>query len=723
MSFYASYPSTGGGGGVPVYASIGVFPTGSVTGQLGVAADTGNLYEWNGSSWILLASEGAALSLGNLDAQAGTAKGAALTGGVLSMQSASATVPGLVNNTTQTLSGVKTFSSAPNLSSLTASLPLQLDASKNIVSAAIDLSGTEATGILAAARFPALTGDITTASGALATTLATVNSNVGSFGSTSTSVSLTVNGKGLVTAASAASIQIAESQVTNLVTDLAGKQATGNYITALTGDGTATGPGSVALTLATVNGNVGSFGGASSVPSVTVNAKGLVTAASATAVVAPAGTLSGTTLNATVVTSSLTTVGTIGTGTWAGTTVAVLHGGTGVTTVTTAPTATAFAGWDSNKNFSANNLLDGYATTATAAGTTTLTVASTGQQIFTGVTTQTVVLPAVTGLALGTNYYITNLSTGVVTVQSSGANTIQAMASNSQLIVTSIATSGTGTAAWTWIYTSVAATGLPLTNPMTTGGDVIYGGASGVPTRLANGSLNQVLISAGGTSAPTWGRTPTLNQGTLGIFTSSGTFNTSSTSSTSTIYEYEVIGGGGGGGGANGTAAAGGGGGAGGMCRGTFTSVAASTAITITVGAAGTGGTSAGGTGGTGGTSSIGTPVSVSGLGGIGGSGSTSATTGSAVGGAGGSTSGSPGLSQTGAMGETGYAFVTALAGLQGGCGAASYYGGGGVGGSSSGGDGSAGIAFGSGGGGGIFTANAGSAGAAGFVFIRQLTP
>jgi len=47
-------------------------------------------------------------------------------------------------------------------------------------------------------------------------------------------------------------------------------------------------------------------------------------------------------------------------------------------------------------------------------------------------------------------------------------------------------------------------TGTLMANPMTTGGDVIYGGASGAPTRLANGSIGQVLTSAGGTSAPTW---------------------------------------------------------------------------------------------------------------------------------------------------------------------------------------------------------------------------
>jgi hypothetical protein len=91
-------------------------------------------------------------------------------------------------------------------------------------------------------------------------------------------------------------------------------QVAGNYITALTGDVAATGPGSVAATLATVNANVGSFGSSTAIPSFTVNGKGLITAASSNVVVAPAGTLTGTTLASNVVTSSLTSVGTLSAG-------------------------------------------------------------------------------------------------------------------------------------------------------------------------------------------------------------------------------------------------------------------------------------------------------------------------------------------------------------------------------------------------------------------------
>jgi hypothetical protein len=350
-NFFAKYPINGGSGGVPIYATFAAFPSGSQAGDLAVAADTGILYEWNGSAWAPIASPGGALSVGTFDSQAPVAQGLQIVSTVLYAQSATALFPGMVNTSTQTFAGNKTFTGtigASNLSGTnTGDVTLGTANGLSLVGQALSLalSSTSTVGALSAADWntfngkqasgnyiTALTGDGTAAGpGSVALTLATVNSNVGSFGSATQVTALTVNAKGLVTAAASTSIQIAESQVTNLVSDLAGKQPVGNYITALTGDATAAGPGSVALTLATVNSNVGSFGSSTAIPSFTVNAKGLITAASTNVVIAPAGTLTGTTLASNVVTSSLTALGTIVTGVWNGTTIAIANGGTGQT--------------------------------------------------------------------------------------------------------------------------------------------------------------------------------------------------------------------------------------------------------------------------------------------------------------------------------------------------------------------------------------------------------
>jgi hypothetical protein len=76
------------------------------------------------------------------------------------------------------------------------------------------------------------TGDAT---GSTALTLATVNANVGSFGSATQVPTYTVNAKGLITAASNTSIAIAQSQVTGLVTDLSNKQPLDADLTTIAG--------------------------------------------------------------------------------------------------------------------------------------------------------------------------------------------------------------------------------------------------------------------------------------------------------------------------------------------------------------------------------------------------------------------------------------------------------------------------------------------------------
>lgn len=168
----------------------------------------------------------------------------------------------------------------------------------------------------------------------------------------------------------------------------------------------------------------------------------------------------------------------------------------------TVPTASTLAEFDANKNISGNNVIPGYTTTATAAGTTTLVVGSTYQQFFTGVTTQTVLLPVTSTLVLGQRFYIENNSTGVVTVQSSGANAIQAMAGSTILELTCILVTGTTAASWDAVYYShgtvpvvLGGTGLAT---LTTG-NVILGAGTSNPTFVPATTANNVLTAGGAT--------------------------------------------------------------------------------------------------------------------------------------------------------------------------------------------------------------------------------
>jgi len=130
----------------------------------------------------------------------------------------------------------------------------------------------------------------------------------------------------------------------------------------------------------------------------------------------------------------------------------VLNGTPTGTGVASAATASTLALRDSNANLTTANLLEGYTSTATAAGTTTLTVGSSYQQYLTGTSTQTVTMPVASTLVTGQSWMVTNLSTGAVTIQSSGANTLVVLGTNCSSVLTCISTSGTGTSSWNVTY-------------------------------------------------------------------------------------------------------------------------------------------------------------------------------------------------------------------------------------------------------------------------------
>lgn len=175
----------------------------------------------------------------------------------------------------------------------------------------------------------------------------------------------------------------------------------------------------------------------------------------------------------------------------------VLNGLPTGTGVASAATASTLASRDASANISANAFLVGYATTATAAGTTTLVVGSPQLQFFTGSTTQTVVLPVASTLVLGQSWTIVNNSSGTVTVQSSGANTILAVAAGNTGIFTAVLTSGTSAASWSSTYISSGAGTGTVTSVTCNGG--LSGGTittTGTCAISAGGVTYSMLASA-----------------------------------------------------------------------------------------------------------------------------------------------------------------------------------------------------------------------------------
>jgi hypothetical protein len=167
------------------------------------------------------------------------------------------------------------------------------------------------------------------------------------------------------------------------------------------------------------------------------------------------------------------------------------------------------AGATSFTNPTINNIKMGYTTTATAAGTTTLTVSSNYRQFFTGTTTQTIVLPVTSTLVTGIAYEIENNSTGTLTVNSSGGNLVGTIPSGVCAHAVCIGTTLTTAADWDWDYisnTTITGTGSAVlgTSPTITSPTLVTPAlgtpASGVMTNVTginyDGYKNRIINGA-----------------------------------------------------------------------------------------------------------------------------------------------------------------------------------------------------------------------------------
>ena len=196
-----------------------------------------------------------------------------------------------------------------------------------------------------------------------------------------------------------------------------------------------------------------------------------------------------------------------------------------------------------------DNIKLGYTTTATAAGTTTLTVSSNYYQRFTGTTTQTIVLPVTSTLVTGMSYAIENVSTGNLTVNSSGGNLVATVIPGTTMVFLCIGTALTTAADWDAEYDEFAAitgTGsvvLSTSPTFTTGIDSgatfsAFASSTSLTLGYSSTAASTTNISTGAVAAAT---TKTINIGTGGAASSTTNINLGSSNGGTVTVNKDLV--------------------------------------------------------------------------------------------------------------------------------------------------------------------------------------
>ncbi|MGV8987660.1 MAG: hypothetical protein ACOH2H_15420 [Cypionkella sp.] len=146
-------------------------------------------------------------------------------------------------------------------------------------------------------------------------------------------------------------------------------------------------------------------------------------------------------------------------------------------------------------------LLAGYATRATAGGTTSLSSKLAYVQVFTGSANQNVVMPTTAYVFVGHSYLISNKSTGTLTLKAYDGSTIMMLLAGQSAIISCNSVAADTSAAWTAVMVANA-------------GGVIESGSNtnGKFTRLADGTLEcWTTLAASPLAAVTWTYPYTFN--------------------------------------------------------------------------------------------------------------------------------------------------------------------------------------------------------------------